>query len=78
MLDRIVAPCYVCCGGIQMKNAQISRTAYNTAYNIDAKNNFVEALSFILEQLDEETSASIESRMLINFFEDFSDYIISE
>jgi hypothetical protein len=57
-----------------MKNAQISRTAYN----IDAKNNFVEALSFILEQLDEETSASIESRMLINFFEDFSDYIISE
>lgn len=74
MLDRIVAPCYVCYGGIQMKNAQISRTAYN----IDAKNNFVEALSFILEQLDEETSASIESRMLINFFEDFSDYIISE
>ncbi len=74
MLDRIVAPCYVCCGGIQMKNAQISRTAYN----IDAKNNFVEALSFILDQLDEETSASIESRMLINFFEDFSDYIISE
>jgi hypothetical protein len=57
-----------------MKNAQISRTAYN----IDAKNNFVEALSFILEQLDEETSASIENRMLINFFEDFSDYIISE